>query len=103
MGLTYTYATGQITRDFHFKKTEHVCQRDPARSVLIGVMCRTCPFYGGYVDWWGRCEREYVLNLDRHEKLVQCKFHQEDDPGLSEIVSEMYHKFEEEAITHYLD
>ena len=92
MGLTYTYETGQIPRDFHFKKTEHVCQRDPARSVLIGVMCRTCPFYGG------------IYTHGRNGKdLVKCKYHGEDDPGLSEIVSEMYHKFEEEAITHYYD
>lgn len=92
MALTYTYSTGQITRDFHFKKTEHVCQRDPARSVLIGVMCRTCPFYGGI----------YTRGHNGKD-LVKCKYHGEDDPGLSEIVSEMYHKFKEEAITHFYD
>ena len=28
---------------------------------------------------------------------------QDDDPGLQEVVSDMYRKFEEEAITHYYD
>lgn len=103
MALIYTYSTGQITRDFHLKKAEGVCQREQNRTVLIGVMCRTCPYYGGYVDWWGRGEREFVLNLDRHEKLVMCKFHQEDDPGLEDVISDMYTRLEDDAITHYYD
>lgn len=101
--LTYNYSTGQITRDFHLKRVEGDCKRDPDRTVNVGVMCRTCPYYGGYVDWWGRGKKEYVLNLDRHEKLVRCKFHQEDDPGLEDVVSDIYTRFKEDAITHYYD
>lgn len=95
MALTYTYATGQITRDFHFKKVEGDCKRDPERTVNIGVMCRSCPFYGGEYTYWSR-------SFDRTD-LIRCKYHKEDDPGLQEVVSDLYRKFEEEAITHYYD
>lgn len=95
MGLTYEYATGRITRDFHFKKADTVCHIDQDRTVLIGVMCRTCPFYAGQ-------KAHYSPAYDRMD-LVMCKFHKEDDPGLSEIVSDMYAVFEQEAITHIYD
>lgn len=89
--LTYTYDTGQITRDFHLKRLEGDCKRDPEMTVNIGVMCRTCPFYGGEFRWHGR------------EYLIRCKYHKEDDPGLQDVVSDIYDKFEREAMTHYYD
>lgn len=94
MALTYTYETRQITRDFHLKKVEGDCKRDPERTVNIGIMCRTCPFFDGEYKHW--------LYPDRID-LIKCKYHKEDDPGLQEVVSDMYRKFEEKAIAHYYD
>lgn len=102
MALTYTYATGQITRDFHFKEVEGSCNRNPERTILIGVMCRTCPFYAGEINWYGRI-REHIIDFDNHHHVIKCKFHRKDDPGLEEVVHDTYQKFEEEAITHYYD
>ncbi len=99
--LTYNYETGQITRDFHLKRLEGDCKRDPERTVNIGVMCRSCPFYNGELKWRGKSGN--TIDFDRHEHLVKCKFYQDDDPGLQEVVSDMYRKFEEKAITHYYD
>ena len=39
MALTYNYSTGQITRDFVFKKIEGDCHKDPTKTTLIGVFC----------------------------------------------------------------
>ena len=47
MALTYNYSTGQITRDFVFKKIEGDCHKDPTKTTLIGVFCKTCPAYRG--------------------------------------------------------
>ena len=104
MALTYTYETGQITRDFHLKRLEGDCKRDPEMTVNIGVMCRTCPFYGGEFRWHGKSGNErYPIDFDRREYLIRCKYHKEDDPGLQDVVSDIYDKFEREAMTHYYD
>lgn len=95
MALTYTYSTGQITRDFRLKKMENDCRRDPERTVNIGIMCRTCPFYDGR---YTHTDPEF-----KRVELVRCKFHKEDDPGLSEIIRKMYEKFEKETMTHFYD
>ena len=100
--LRYNYETCQITRDFHLKRVYGDCKRDPERTVDIGVMCRTCPYFGGYMDWYGR-KKEYIIDFDRHEHLVRCKFHKDDDPGLEDVVHDIYRKFEQDAITHYYD
>ncbi len=42
--LTYNYDTGRITRDFHFKKVEGDCKRDPERTVNIGIMALLAVF-----------------------------------------------------------
>ena len=102
MGLRYEYETQHISRDFSLKKVEGSCHRDPDKTVLIGVMCRLCPYYAGEIDWYGRI-REHIIDFDNHHHVVRCKFHGEDDPGLEEVVHDMYEKFEEEAITHYWD
>lgn len=92
--LTYTYDTGQITRDFHLKKVEGDCKRDPGKTVNIGIMCRTCPFFDGELKHWFYSNRI---------GFIKCKYHKKDDPGLQDIVDDMLSKFEEEAITHYYD
>ena len=102
MGLRYNYDNCQISRDFVLKKVEGSCHMDPNKTNLIGVMCRLCPYYDGEIDWYGRI-REYIIDLDNHHHVVRCKFHKEDDPGLEEMVHDIYKKFEEEAITHYYD
>jgi len=99
--LTYNYDTRQITRDFHLKKVEGMCHRDPEKTVDIGIMCRACPFYAGDYDWWGN-PFDYI-GRDDHKRLVKCKFHKEDDEGLWDVVHDMLKKFEEQAITHYYD
>ena len=102
--MTYNYDSGKISRDFVFKKIEGSCHRDPEETALIGVRCRTCPFYGGEYDWYGRLGKwGDLIDLDRHKHLVKCKFHKEDDPGLEEVVSDIYDRFREEAIRHYDD
>lgn len=104
MGMTYNYDNGRITRDFVFKKVEGSCHQDPNKTMLIGVMCRTCPFYDGEYKWWGRLGKGgYFIDLDSHKHLVKCKYHKEDDPGLDDVIHDMYDKFREEAITHFYD
>ena len=52
--LKYTYNTGKIERDFVLKKVEGSCKQDPNHTKLIGVMCRTCPFYNGEKKFYSR-------------------------------------------------
>ena len=102
--LKYIYDTGRIERDFVLKKVEHDCNQDPERTKLIGVMCRSCPFFEGMKDFYSetRWLRDFILG-HKIGTYVFCKFHKEDDEGASEILSNMYRKFEEEAITHIYD
>ena len=99
--LTYNYETGKITRDFHLKKVEGSCRRDPDRTVNIGIMCRLCPFYGGDLDWRGNPFK--YIGSDDHKRLVKCRYHVKDDEGLEDVVHDIYTKLEEAAITHYYD
>ena len=52
--LKYIYDTGKIERDFVLKKVEGSCKQDPNHTKLIGVMCRTCPFYDGEKQFYTR-------------------------------------------------
>lgn len=99
--LKYTYDTGKIERDFVLKKVEGSCKQDPNHTKLIGVMCRTCPFYDGEKSFYSR-DSEYILG-DYLGHYVFCKYHKEDDEGTQKIIWDMMDKFEEEAITHYCD
>ena len=101
MGMKYTYDTGKIERDFVLKKVEHNCTRDPNKTTMIGVMCRTCPFYSGIKDFYSH-GREFIIG-DYIGTYVLCKYHKEDDEGTRDIISDMYDKFREEAITHFYD
>ena len=94
--LTYTYDTGKIERDFVLKKVEGSCKQDPNHTKLIGVMCRTCPFYEGEKKFYD--DSKLVFG-----HYVFCKYHKEDDEGTKEIVRDMLDKFKEQAITHYYD
>ena len=100
--LTYSYETGKIERDFVLKKVEGSCHQDPNHTKLIGVMCRTCPFYDGEKKFYNT---KKLMFEDGHYlgHYVFCKYHKEDDEGTKEIVWDMLHKFREEAITHYYD
>ena len=100
--LRYTYDTGEIERDFVLKKAEGSCKQDPNHTKLIGVMCRTCPFYDGEKDFYSRGYKEYILG-DYVGHYVFCKYHKKDDEGTEGIVSDMLSKFREEAITHFYD
>lgn len=84
--MTYNYSTGQIDRDFVFKKIEGSCDKDQSRTALIGVFCRTCPAYKG-----------------EKNGFVLCTHHKEDDKGSEELRRWMYDKFREEAISHFYD
>ena len=95
MGLTYNYGTRQITRDFVLKRAEGDCRRDPEKTTLIGVMCRTCPFYNG--------ERTYYEESKQIGHFIHCKFHTHDDEESEKIIREMYNDFETEALRHFYD
>lgn len=97
--MTYNYDTGKITRDWVLKKVEGSCKRDPDRTVLIGVMCKHCPFYGGMRTLYKNDECATIGTF------IFCKYHKEDDDveGIREALSNIYDKFREEAITHYYD
>ena len=104
--MTYNYDTGKITRDWVLKKIEGSCKCDPNRTVLIGVMCKTCPHFLKMKTLYRNSREAYRLCLD--EKIgtfVFCKYHKEDDDvkGIRDALSEIYDKFREEAITHFYD
>ena len=60
--LKYIYDTGKIERDFVLKKVEGSCKQDPNHTKLIGVMCRTCPFYDGEKKFYSR-NSEFLREL----------------------------------------
>ena len=95
--MTYNYDTGKITRDFIFKKIDNLCRVDENKSTLIGVMCKTCPFYKG--ERMESFDKGFVLcgNIKGDDPFA------EDDPGCSKIRSEMYERFRNDAICHYYD
>ena len=99
--LKYTYDTGKIERDFVLKKVEGSCKQDPNHTKLIGVMCRTCPFYDGEKKFYSR--NSEFLHGDYLGRYILCKYHKKDDEGTKEIIWDMMDKFKEEAITHYYD
>ena len=99
--LKYTYDTGKIERDFVLKKVEGSCKQDPNHTKLIGVMCRTCPFYDGEKKFYSR--NSEFLHGDYLGHYILCKYHKKDDEGTQEIIWDMMDKFKEEAITHYYD
>ncbi len=86
MALTYNYSTGQITRDFVFKKIEGDCHKDPTKTTLIGVFCKTCPAYRG-----------------EYKNFILCAHHKKDDEGCSKARQELYAEAREEAIRHFYD
>ena len=80
MAITYTYDTGKMS-DFSCKRIDTCCHRDPNRTALIGVFCKTsCKFYEGM-------RNEYVL----------CSFHKKDDEGSEGIRSEIYEELRDKA------
>lgn len=95
--MTFNYTTCKITRDFIFKKIDNLCDVDPQRSTLIGVMCQGCPFYKG--KEMESYDKGFVLcgNMKGDDPF------QEDDPGCSDIRSKMYERFRNDAICHYYD
>lgn len=99
--LIYNYDTRKIERDFVLKKVEGSCKQDPNHTKLIGVMCRTCPFYDGEKSFYSR-NSDYCLG-DYLGHYIFCKYHKKDDEGTQKIIWNMMDKFEEQAITHYYD
>lgn len=99
--LKYRYDTGKIERDFVLKKVEGSCKQDPNHTKLIGVMCRTCPFYDGEKKFYSR--NSEFLHGGYLGHYILCKYHKKDDEGAQEIIWDMMDKFKEEAITHYYD
>ena len=102
MGMTYNYDTGKISRDWVLKKTERSCKRDPDKTVLIGIMCKSCPFYNGIRTLY-KDDNDYMCH--NIGTFVLCKYHKEDDDvdGVKDALAKMYDDFREEAITHYYD
>ena len=91
--MTFDYMTGQITRDFVFKKIEGSCER----TATVGIMCKACPFFGK------------IKMGSRNKGFVLCKNvkgddpYKEDEPGCEEMREVMYVKFREEAMIHFYD
>lgn len=91
MGLTYTYATGQITRDFHLLKPDgKAC---PKSNLPPGVHCFGCEHYGGKISEFNHKDLEY-------QSFISCKL-----PGISDdkdarwVIDKIYEKFEIEALS----
>ncbi len=103
MGMTYTYSTGKIERDFVLKKVEGNCNVDPEHTKLIGVMCKGCPHFLKMKTFYYNAREEYQLGLDKIGTFVFCKYHKQDDESAKEAVRRLYEDFREEAITHYYD
>jgi hypothetical protein len=101
--MTYNYETGKITRDWVLKKIEGSCKCDPNRTVLIGVMCKTCPHFLKMETFYNSSREEYITGTGKIGTFVFCKYHKKDDEGTSDILHRMYEKFREEAITHFYD
>ena len=91
--MTYDYSTGGITRDFHVKKAENTCKSNTGKTTLIGIMCRTCPHYGGDLQFF---DEDYEKQF-----YVKCKYHREDDQGCEVVLRKMYEAFENEALNNY--
>ena len=101
--MTYNYDTGKITRDWVLKKIEGNCKCDPNRTVLIGVMCKTCPHFLKMETFYHPSREAYQLGTDKIGTFVFCKYHKKDDEGTDDILHRMYEKFRDEAITHFYD
>lgn len=103
MAMTYNYDTGKITRDWVLKIVNRSCKRDPDKTVMVGVMCKTCPFYGGIKNLYKK--DKYGITIEKVGTFIFCKYHKEDDDveGVKDALIKMYDEFREEAITHYYD
>lgn len=80
MGLIYYY-NDCSTSHYALKRVDGTCDKDPDRTVLIGVFCKTCPHYCGIKN-----------------NFVICEFHEKDDEGASETRSEVYENLQHEAL-----
>lgn len=90
--ITYTYDNGQISH-FTLKRADTVCQKDKSRSVLIGVFCKTCPFY-------------YGMKRDEEGRtFVVCtsNFHKQDDEGTRELRYKLWDEIKENALRAFYD
>lgn len=92
MGMTYTYDTRKITRDFHLLKPDgKSCTKS---NLPPGVHCIGCQFYTGEYS-------AYDYEKTEWKTFIKCKL-----PGISDhesarsIVRQMYEKFETEALEY---
>ena len=101
--MKYDYNSSQIERDFVLKKVWGDCYLDPNNVTLIGVPCKSCPYYDGMKKFYRESNERYKLSFDKIGTFVFCKYHKEDDEEAREAVRQMYEKFREEAIAHFYD
>lgn len=80
VAITYNYENGAISH-FALKRVENVCTANPAHSVLIGVMCRTCPHYHG-----------------SRGRFIVCIFNDRDDDGAGDTRHELYEEIKNRAL-----
>lgn len=90
MGMTYTYDTGKITRDFHFVKPNgKSCTKS---NLPPGVHCLGCEFYGGKYT-------KFVISECEYQTFIKCKLPGINDHESSkELVHQMYEDFRLEAL-----
>ena len=90
MGMTYTYDTGQITRDFHLLKPD-------GKSCIYsnlphGVHCLGCKYYNGKYSGFNQYEREW-------KSFIRCKLPDiSDHESARWAVHQIYEDFENEAL-----
>lgn len=103
MGMTYTYSTGKIERDFVLKKVDGNCNVDKEHNKPIGVMCQTCPHFIKMETFYHSPKDQYILNLDTYGTFVFCKYYKEDDEGTQDVLYKLYSDFKHEALCHFDD
>lgn len=97
--MTYTYDTRAVSK-YALKLVEHACHKDPNRTRLVGVMCKSCPFYEGMASKF--IDSHIDRNYDSYAatRYVVCNGYEKDDegPDVGRIRSAIYSTLEDRAL-----
>ena len=104
--MTYNYDTGSISK-FALKRVNNSCHKDESRTRMIGVMCKSCPFYDGtadrHIDW----ESLQLGSLPPYERFnyVVCTAFDKDDegPDVQKVRHAIYETLEHHALCALCD
>lgn len=96
--MTYTYSNRQVS-NYALKRVEGSCHKDPNHTRMVGIMCKSCPFYEGMASKFVMRKLGY-RTPEEADKYVVCNGFEKDDegPNVSEIRESIYERIEYAAL-----